>query len=121
MKNINDSKYRDAINNFNKSLKDYSMDVDFLYNFAYCYYQIEEYEECIVISNKIISLNPSYEDAYNLKAGSLVHLNKFEEAFFTLENFVKEYDCSEFTLNHKDELEMLYSIHKKGKLTINIK
>lgn len=121
MKNMNDSKYSDAINNFNKSLKDYSRDVDFLYNFAYCYYQIGEYQECIVISNKIIDLNSSYEDAYNLKAGSLVHLNQFEEAFFTLENFAKEYNCSEFTLNHKNELEMLYNIHKKGKLTINIK
>lgn len=120
-KNMQDENYDNAVRYFKKSFDDYSDDLSFLYNFAYCYYQIKDYENCIEIINKLIYLDDSYEDAFNLKAGCLVYLGKFCEALNCLNDFLKEHEGSEYSLNHKNEIEALCNLSRKGKIRINIK
>ncbi|MBQ2653698.1 MAG: hypothetical protein IJF83_09080 [Methanobrevibacter sp.] len=119
-KKIQDEDYNNAIKYFKKSFDDYSDDLSFLYNFAYCYYQIKDYGNYIEIINKLIYLDDSYEDAFNLKAGCFVYLGKFCEALNCLKDFLEKYDGSPSLLNHKNEIEMMCEMSKKGGIQINI-
>ena len=60
-KNMQNKNYEKAIFYFKKLLDDFSNDLSFLYNFAYCYYQNTDYMDCMELTDKIICLDDSYE------------------------------------------------------------
>jgi len=72
------------------------------------------------LTDKIICLDDSYEDAYNLKASCFVYLEKYCDAWECLNSFLEKYDGSSSLLNHKNEIEIMCNISKKGKIQINI-
>ena len=119
-KNMQNKNYEKAIFYFKKLLDDFSNDLSFLYNFAYCYYQNTDYMDCMELTYKIICLDDSYEDAYNLKASCFVYLEKYCDALECLNSFLEKYDGSSSLLNHKNEIEIMCNISKKGKIQINI-
>ena len=56
-KNMQNKNYEKAIFYFKKLLDDFSNDLSFLYNFAYCYYQNTDYMDCMELTDKIICLD----------------------------------------------------------------
>ena len=119
-KNMQKEDYKNAIEYFKKSFDDYSQDLSFLYNFALCHYQNKDYADCINLVDKIIGIDDSYEDAVNLKASCLVYMGKYCEAESCLNDFLEKYDGSQSLLNHKNEIEMMCEMSKKGRIQVSI-
>lgn len=119
-KNIQNEKFDKAIKYFKKSFNYYFDNLSFLYNFAYAYYQNENYEECIEILNCLLELSNSCEDAYNLKSSCLVYLGLYDQALLCINKYLENHNGSSSMLDHKKQIEMLNNIDSKGKITLNI-
>ena len=117
---MQDGDYDDVIICFKKSFDDYSDDLSFLYNFALCHYQNKDYVDCINLTDKIIRIDDSYEDAVNLKASCLVYMGKYCAAESCLNDFLEKYEGSSSLLNHKNQIEIMCRMSNKGKMQVNI-
>lgn len=72
--------YNKAINFYTKAIQANPNDPSFYSNRALCYFNMENYEECIVECDRAINQSPEFIKAHKKKASALAYLFKFSEA-----------------------------------------
>lgn len=112
--------YDEAISYFMEIYENYCNESNFIYAIAYSYFMIKDWNNSLKYSNELINLDHDNEDAINIKAGCLVHLEKFEEALECINQFISNHNPSPELLKNKKEIEIMNNIHSKGKIKLNI-
>ena len=82
MKEIGNEAYKNkeylkAINYYSKAIQYNPQDPNFYSNRALCYFNMENFKECVRDCDLAIDLNPSFVKAYRKKASALAYLLKF--------------------------------------------
>ena len=94
--------YSQAINYYSKAIQLNPQDSNFYSNRALCYFNMENFIDCVADCNRAINLNPAFVKAYKKKASALANQLKFTEAVQAMKDAV---NCERDNIAVKNELE----------------
>jgi tetratricopeptide (TPR) repeat protein len=118
------SKYNEAFNDLLQAYNIQQGDIDLLYPLALTSYKLKKNKEALTYIDKIISINPEYGKAYELKGTIARESGNFEEAVNAIEQYIKidPYDPKAFNslaetyLNMKALDKAMYNVNSAIKL-----
>ena len=105
--------YSKAIQLYTRAIDLNPNDSNFYSNRALCYFNLENYFECINDCDRAIQLNPNFVKAYKKKASAYAYLLKFSEAVMTSKAALSQDKGNQSLKNELEDFESYESNYNR--------